>query len=68
MLPVRQQHLQAIVEDRLGERYLRLDADLPPEAGLGIDVATPEAIATLRKPARDTRRNADPQRPAALLS
>jgi hypothetical protein len=43
-----------MVEDRLGSRYLRLDADWPAEAGLGIDVATPEASKTLRELAQRT--------------
>ena len=30
-------------EDRLGARYVRLDADWPADGGLGIDVATPHA-------------------------
>jgi uncharacterized protein len=68
LLSVQQQHVQAMVEDRLGERYLRLDADWPPDAGLGIDVATPEAFATLSELARSTLRDADPQRLAVFLS
>lgn len=68
MLSVQQQHVQAMVEDRLGERYLRLDADWPPDAGLGIDVATPHAITTLSELARNTLRDADPQRLSAFLS
>jgi uncharacterized protein len=57
LLSVQQQHVEAMVEDRLGARYLRLDADWPPEAGLGIDVATPEATLLLTQLARDTLRN-----------
>ncbi len=44
---VQQQHVQAMMEDRLGDRYLRLDAPWPAQAGLGIDVATREAAQTL---------------------
>ncbi len=47
LISVQQQHVQAIMEDRLGARYLRLDASWPPDAGLGIDVATAAATATL---------------------
>ena len=50
------------VEDRLGGRYLHLDGEWPRDAGLGIDVATPSAIATLTKMARETVRKADKPR------
>jgi predicted acylesterase/phospholipase RssA len=43
LIAVQQQHVQAIMEDRLGARYLRLDAPWPRDAGLGVDVATAEA-------------------------
>lgn len=56
LISVQQQHVQAMVEDRLGERYLRLDAEWPPEGGLGIDVATPQTIALLRGLAQQTLR------------
>lgn len=59
LISVQQQHAQAMVEDRLGGRYLHLDGEWPREAGLGIDVATPAAISTLGKMARDTMRKAD---------
>lgn len=68
LLSVQQQHVQAMVEDRHGERYLRLDADWPPDAGLGIDVATPAASAALSGLALGTLRAADPQRLASFLS
>ncbi len=68
LLSVQQQHVQAMVEDRLGERYLRLDADWPPTAGLGIDVATPKAAQTLVSLARKTLRNADDQALGAFLA
>ena len=47
MLSVQQQHVQAMTEDLLGTRYLRIDAPWPADAGLGIDVATDEAARTL---------------------
>jgi uncharacterized protein len=68
LLSVQQQHVQAMLEDRLGKRYLRLDADWPPEAGLGIDVATPKAVDTLSSLARKTLRGADAQRLGAFLA
>lgn len=51
---VQQQHVQAMLEDRLGTRYQRIDAEWPQEAGLGIDVATPEAAETLVRLAERT--------------
>jgi uncharacterized protein len=62
LISVQQQHAQAMVEDRLGGRYLHLDGEWPREAGLGIDVATPAAISTLTRMARDTIRKADKAR------
>ncbi len=56
LISAQQQHVQAMVEDRLGERYLRLDADWPPQAGLGIDVATDSAAAHLKRMALETLR------------
>jgi len=47
LISVQQQHVQSMMEDRLRERYLRLDAEWPHEAQLGIDVATPEATEVL---------------------
>lgn len=67
LLSVQQQHVQAMLEDRLGDRYLRLDADWPPNAGLGIDVATPQAMATLSALARQTLRELDARRLAPFL-
>jgi patatin-like phospholipase/acyl hydrolase len=67
MISVQQQHVQAMLEDRLGERYLRLDADWPTAAGLGIDVATAKAADILRGMARRTLRGADAYRLAAFL-
>lgn len=61
LLSTQQQHVQAMVEDRLADRYLRLDADWPVEAGLGIDVATPKAVEVLSTLARKTLRKADPR-------
>ena len=67
LIAVQQQHVQAMMEDRLGDRYLRLDADWPADACLGIDVATPQAVDTLSALARKTLRDVDPQRLAAFL-
>lgn len=61
LIAVQQQHVQAIMEDRLGDRYLRLDARWPPEAGLGIDVATPAATATLERLAQQTMASIAPK-------
>lgn len=51
---VQQQHVESMLEDRLGPRYQRLDAEWPAEAGLGIDIATPEAADTLVRMAERT--------------
>jgi len=59
MISVQQQHVQAMVEDRLTDRYLRLDADWPADAGLGLDVATPKAVEVLSTLARKTLRSTD---------
>ncbi len=68
MLSVQQQHVQAMLEDRLGERYVRLDAEWPPEGGLGIDVATPAAMNTLSALAQKTSSKVDPRQLAPFLS
>lgn len=60
LISVQQQHVQAIMEDRLGDRYLRLDARWPPAAGLGIDVATPAATTTLERLALETMASIEP--------
>ncbi|MCB1613798.1 MAG: CBASS cGAMP-activated phospholipase [Lysobacterales bacterium] len=44
---VQQQHVESMLEDRLGARYQRIDAEWPAGAGLGIDIATPAAADTL---------------------
>lgn len=54
LISVQQQHVQAMMEDRLRDRYLRLDADWPQEAQLGIDVATAEAAEVLSALAHGT--------------
>lgn len=54
ILSVQQQHVQAMVEDRLGEHYLRLDADWPVNAQLGVDVVTPKSIKILQELATKT--------------
>nr|WP_297355774.1 CBASS cGAMP-activated phospholipase [uncultured Caldimonas sp.] len=56
LISAQQQHVQAMIEDRLGRRYVRLDADWPPDGGLGIDVATPQAVAQLTQLGRRTLR------------
>ena len=63
LIAVQQQHVQAMMEDRLGARYLRLDAPWPRDAGLGVDVATGEAARILVQLADD----AVSQAPAARL-
>ena len=62
LLSVQQQHVQAMMEDLLGERYLRVDAPWPAQAGLGIDVATPTAVRTLLELAEWTISALEPQR------
>ncbi|HWT17023.1 MAG TPA: CBASS cGAMP-activated phospholipase [Patescibacteria group bacterium] len=47
LISVQQQHVQAMMEDRLRDRYLHLDADWPIGAELGIDIATDHAAKTL---------------------
>lgn len=56
LIAVQQQHVQAMMEDRLASRYLRLDAPWPQHAGLGIDVATAECAKVLTGMARKTMR------------
>lgn len=48
LVSVQQQHVEAMMKQRLGERYLRLDAPWPHRRGLGIDVATADAAACLK--------------------
>lgn len=67
LIAVQQQHVQAMMEDRLGERYLHLDAPWPREAGLGIDVATPQAADALIALGRATVVDADQQRLAQFV-
>ena len=67
MISVQQQHVQAIMEDRLEDRYLRLDAPWPAQAGLGIDIATKAAAKTLIGLGRATLQQTDPDRIAAFL-
>lgn len=62
LVSVQQQHMQAMMEDQLGARYVRLDAPWPPYAGLGIDIATPAAAATLVELARRSMQDADLER------
>lgn len=67
LISVQQQHVLAMMEDRLGERYLRLDADWPADAGLGIDVATAEAAQRLAALAKASVRGADQDALAPFL-
>jgi len=59
LISVQQQHVQAMMLDRLQDRYMHLDALWPRRAGLGIDVATPSAAKTLAGLARETLRETD---------
>ncbi|GAB2502753.1 CBASS cGAMP-activated phospholipase [Arenimonas alkanexedens] len=54
LISVQQQHVQSMMEDRLRDRYLRLDAEWPAEAALGIDVATSHAAEVLEALAHET--------------
>ncbi|MBK7061274.1 MAG: patatin-like phospholipase family protein [Rubrivivax sp.] len=67
LIAVGQQHVQAMMEDRLGARYLRIDARWPADAGLGIDIATPQAAKVLTRLARQSVKALDRQRLAAFL-
>ena len=67
LIAVGQQHVQAMMEDRLGDRYLRLDATWPADAGLGIDVATPKAAQVLSDLAAQTVAGLDFDRLDAFL-
>ena len=62
MISVQQQHVQAIMEDRLADRYMRLDAPWPAQAGLGIDVATKQAAQTLTTLGQQTLAGLDEER------
>ena len=67
LIAVQQQHVQAMMEDRLGARYVRLDAPWPREGGLGIDVATDEAARILIDLAEQTVTQAPAARLRAFL-
>lgn len=67
MIAVQQQHVEVIAQDRLGERYLHLDAMWPKNSGLGIDVATAEAASALQALAQDTIAHLDVRRLDALF-
>jgi predicted acylesterase/phospholipase RssA len=54
LISVQQQHVQAMMEDRLRERYLHIDGEWLAHAELGIDVATPKAIKILTAMAERT--------------
>lgn len=59
LISVQQQHVKAMMENRLGDRYCRLDAAWPEGSGLGFDIATDEATTTLMRLARRTIRTAE---------
>ena len=59
LISVQQQHVQAMMLDRLPGRYVHLDAVWPVRAGLGIDVATAKAVKTLAGLAQDTLAHTD---------
>lgn len=67
LVSVQQQHVQAMLEQRLGARYLRLDAPWPTGKGLGIDVATPDAARTLEALAALTLERLEPERMKRLF-
>jgi patatin-like phospholipase/acyl hydrolase len=67
LISVQQQHVEAMMEDRLADRYLHLDAPWPRDAGLGIDVATEEAAKALIALGRATVAEADSERLAEFL-
>lgn len=67
LIAVQQQHVQAMMEDRLGTRYLRLDADWPADAGLGIDIATPRSAQVLLELSARTLREVDRKRLRAFV-
>ena len=66
LMAVQQQHVVAMMEDRLGERYLRLDAPWNIDAGLGLDVATPAAARVLSAMGLRTVQEAHEARPEAF--
>ena len=68
LISVQQQHVQAMLEDRLGERYVRLDADWRPQGGLGIDVATPVAAQALVAMAKAALRTAQARAVISFLT
>lgn len=68
LISVQQQHVKAMMENVLGERYLRLDAAWPEGSGLGLDVATEDASETLMRLARQTIRVTDTKTLDAFLS
>ncbi|MGA9335618.1 MAG: CBASS cGAMP-activated phospholipase [Rudaea sp.] len=59
MIAVQQQHVEVMAQDRLGERYMHVDALWPAKLGLGIDVATNRTAGALQDLAADSLRNLD---------
>jgi predicted acylesterase/phospholipase RssA len=69
LISVQQQYAHTMVKDRLGsERYLRLDAMWPGDAGLGIDVATRQAAGVLTGLARRTLAETPAERLDAFIA
>jgi uncharacterized protein len=54
LISVQQQHVQAMMQQRLRRRYVRIDAEWPRGRGLGIDIATADATACLQELAAAT--------------
>jgi predicted acylesterase/phospholipase RssA len=67
LISVQQQHVQAMMEDRLGARYLRIDATWPARSGLGIDVATRAVGRTLSRLGREALAAVDAESLEAFL-
>jgi predicted acylesterase/phospholipase RssA len=67
LMAAQQQHVQAMMEDRLGARYLRLDATWAADAALSIDVATPQAAQVLTGLAERTLAETDADLLSAFL-
>jgi hypothetical protein len=68
LVSVQQQHVQSMMEDRLGRRYLRVDAEWPRHGGLGIDVGTPKAAQALEGLAIESLGSLDRRRLKSLFA
>lgn len=67
LISVQQQHVQAMMEDRLGRRYMRLDAPWPRQERLGIDIATRKAAKILIARAGQTIADLKPEQLQRLV-